>query len=339
MNILPLIILLVVAVPDSNGILQDNQTNYSNGIIVNQSLSNDIQDNYNNGIIITKKSELFDSDLIVLSTPVSTPISTATIISTPMVTSIPKSSGGSSGGSSSTGSGGGGITSSEDFKNIIQFETHENTLLVNQPVSYKFKLPIYEVLITGKENEYDVSVRVEILKNKSQKVIINPEGKVLTYFNVISNTKKIKEVQIKFKTNQSAKLMKWNGSMWINLVNNPINEVCQETLVYYYGTDHNKVSCSIQTIPNREVIGFKEYYKDDLNNIYYNYQIKTDSLSNFAIVKQSQQNSIDKPSETIVKEEPKINNNKIIATPKESPGFEIMSIIGVLLILLYKRKK
>lgn len=312
MNILPLIILLVVAVPDSNGVLLDNQTNYSNGIIVNQSLSNDIQDNYSNGIIVTKKSELFDSELIVLSTPVSTPISTATIISTPIVTSIPRSSGGSSGGSSSGGSGG-GITSLEDLKNIIQFETHENTLLVNQPVSYKFKLPIYEVLITGKENEYDVSVRVEILKNKPLKAQTTPDGvEVIQYFNVITSTKRLKEAVIRFKTNQSAELLKWEGTKWVKL----------------------------GAVENVEDIGLK-IPQDCLEEQQICYTYKTNSFSGFAIVKNMAATS--SPIQT-----PELFIETVYATTKAtssapavptSPGFGVwLALIAIIGLFSWYRK-
>jgi PGF-pre-PGF domain-containing protein len=184
----------------------------------------DAQKDYSGGIIIIKKSVLLDEDAVP-------------IVSNPTTSS---SSGGGGGG------GGGGVTSAETVDNILQFEQHEGNIIKDKPTSYKFNLSIYEVLITGKENEYDVSVRVELLKNHS-KAAVKPDGEVLTYFNIITSTKRMKEAAIRFKINQTAKLVKWNGSDWIELNITYDNN-------YYQATVNSLSSFAIIKVPKAEIL-------------------------------------------------------------------------------------
>ncbi len=135
---------------------------------------------------------------------------------------------GDSGGSG--GSGSGGITTSEPIANIAKSERYDKNLVANTPVTYTFKAPelgIYEIAVTGKENENEIAVRVEALKGTSKGASIPAPGTVYKNLNIIVGTKKIKEAIIKFKVENSwlsgsnlagadVKLVKWDGSKWID---------------------------------------------------------------------------------------------------------------------------
>ncbi|MDO9097895.1 MAG: PGF-pre-PGF domain-containing protein, partial [Candidatus Methanoperedens sp.] len=145
-----------------------------------------------------------------------------TVTSTP---STPSTGGGSS------GSTGGGIVTSEPYTNIEMSERYDKSLIANTPVTYTFKVPelgIYEIAITGKESENDIALRVELLKGTSKQVTVPAPGNVYKNINILAGTKRIKEVLIRFKVENSwltgnnfagsdVKLVKWDGSKWVQL--------------------------------------------------------------------------------------------------------------------------
>jgi len=135
------------------------------------------------------------------------------------------------GGGSSGSTGGAGVVSSESFANIAKAERYDKSLIANTPVTYTFKAPehgIFEIAVTGKENENDIAIRVEALKGLSKSVSAPPEGVVYKHLNIIAGTTRIKEAVIKFKVENSwladnnlaggeVKLMRWDGSKWNQL--------------------------------------------------------------------------------------------------------------------------
>lgn len=138
-----------------------------------------------------------------------------TVIPKPQQATTPSSSGGGSSGSSSGnsgsssgggGGGGGGVISGENYLNIIKFERQDADLKGNKPVPYTFVYPgfaIYQVLITGRENEGGVGMRIEHLKSASALVSRMPPGKVYANENVWLGSKRIIGVLIKFRINNS----------------------------------------------------------------------------------------------------------------------------------------
>jgi methanogen extracellular protein (TIGR04279 family)/PGF-pre-PGF domain-containing protein len=141
------------------------------------------------------------------------------------------------GGSSNEGSGssgggsGGGVTTSEPFDNIEKYETVYGHFRANQSVKYSFnpgESGIYELFITGKENEDDIAIRIEHLKGLSRLVTEQVPGEVKYYVNIWAGSKKIKEAEIEFKVENSwiasnglassdVKIYKWDGSKWLQL--------------------------------------------------------------------------------------------------------------------------
>lgn len=129
---------------------------------------------------------------------------------------------------SSGSSGGSGVTSGEPFANIAKSETKEGSLTAGKPVAFTFispELAIHQILITGKENENNVSVRVESLKNTSKLVSRPAPGTVYVNTNVWVNSKKITGVTLKFRvTNawitgsnvqkENIKLLRWSDNDW-----------------------------------------------------------------------------------------------------------------------------
>jgi PGF-pre-PGF domain-containing protein len=141
---------------------------------------------------------------------------------------ISGTTGGVSGSSGSTGSS--GIVTSEPYTNVEKAERYDKNLIANTPVTYTFNAPehgIYEIAVTGKENENDIAVRVEALKGTSKGVSVSAPGTVYKNLNIIVGTMKIKEAIIKFKVENSwlsgnnlagtdVKMVKWDGSKWID---------------------------------------------------------------------------------------------------------------------------
>jgi len=135
------------------------------------------------------------------------------------------------GGGVSGGTGGGGVTTTEPFDNIAKAERYDKSLIANTPVTYTFKEPelgIYEIAVTGKENENDIALRVEALKSTSKLVTIQPPGTVYKNLNVWAGTKRIKEALIRFKIENTwlgsnslagsdVKMVKWDGSQWVQI--------------------------------------------------------------------------------------------------------------------------
>ncbi len=83
-------------------------------------------------------------------------------------------------------------------------------------------------MLIGKENENDVTLRVEYLKGLSKLVGEPASGKVNYYMNIWAATKKINEVTLKFKLENSwitsngligtdIKMLKWDGNKWVEL--------------------------------------------------------------------------------------------------------------------------
>jgi PGF-pre-PGF domain-containing protein len=148
-------------------------------------------------------------------------------ISPTIVGTTSSSSSGSSGGSGSTG--GGGVTTSEPISNIEKAERYDKDIPANTPVAYSFNEAehgISQIVITGKENENAITVRVESLKGTSNNAKTDAPGTVYKNLNIIVGTKKIKEAIIKFKVENSwldknkpagseIRLVKWDGSKWI----------------------------------------------------------------------------------------------------------------------------
>ena len=155
------------------------------------------------------------------STSVSFTVSAATPTQAP--------SGGSSSGSSS--SGGGGVVSSEPFDNIAKSERFDKDLTMNSPVTFTFTAPelgIYEIAITGKENENDVVLRVEELKGVSRIVALSPPGTVYKNINIWISTERFEKALVRFRVENSwlesnnfagkdIKLARWDGSRWMQL--------------------------------------------------------------------------------------------------------------------------
>ncbi len=154
----------------------------------------------------------------------------------------------SSAGNSGSSGGGGGVVTSEPPGNIAAAEKHEKNIIASMPVAYTFTAPeldIYEVDVTGKESENDISLRVEVLKGTSKLVSVPPPGTVYKNLNVWASSKRIKEAVIKFKVGNSwlnssdfaasdIRMLKWDGSRWMQLDTTLIRE--DASYIYYEAT-------------------------------------------------------------------------------------------------------
>ena len=150
---------------------------------------------------------------------------------------------GSSG--SGGGGGGGGLVSGEPFDNIAKSESYDKDLVANMPVTYAFKTPelgVYEIALTGKENEPGVTLRAEALKGTSKQVTAQPPGTVYKNVNILAATQRMKEALIRFRVANSwfgsnnlagsdVKMFHWDGSQWLQL---ETAQTAKDDTYYYY---------------------------------------------------------------------------------------------------------
>ncbi|MBU4492454.1 MAG: PGF-pre-PGF domain-containing protein, partial [Euryarchaeota archaeon] len=213
------------------------------------------------------------------------------------------------------GVGGGGVVTLEPYDNILKSERYDKNLIANTPVTYTFKAPelgVYEIAVTGRENENDIALRVEALKGTSKLVTVAPPGTVYRNVNIWAGTKRIKEVLIRFKVENTwisnnnlatseVKMVKWDGSKWVQL------ETAEKT--------------------------------KDASFTYF--EAKTDTLSIFAITGLK---GVAVPTATPaveVTETPVKPTETIAPTPTEKvPGFELMLVAAALCsVYLFGRKR
>ncbi|MGB8217115.1 MAG: PGF-pre-PGF domain-containing protein [Candidatus Methanoperedens sp.] len=220
------------------------------------------------------------------------------------------------GGGDGGGSGGGGVTSSEPFDNIAKSETYDTSLIANTSVTYTFKAPeigIYEIAVTGKENENNIALRVEALKGTSKLVTASPPGTVYKNLNIWAGTNSIKEAIIRFKVNNSwldsnkaassdISMLKWDVDKWVQL----------ET---------------------------SETAKDSTST---SYEVKTDSFSVFAISNLKGvevPTAVQTPLESVTTTVTPVNTIVPEAT-KKTPGFDaIITIIAIALLVSFIKKR
>ncbi len=142
--------------------------------------------------------------------------------------------------------------------NILKSETKVNDIVAYKPVEYSFTSPelaIYQIVITGKENQYDVPVKVEALKWSPESLPKSAPGKVYRNLNIIADTKNFKEASISFRAENSwiessglgydeIKMFRWTGTEWSKLDTN--KKTKDATYSYYeartYGFSHFAIS-------------------------------------------------------------------------------------------------
>ncbi len=228
--------------------------------------------------------------------------STFALLGTTTTTTTPPSS---SGGSSSSS---GGLVTSEPYDNIAKSERYDRSLIANKSVTYTFKAPelgIYEIAITGKENENDIALRVEVLKGTSKLVSVQASGIVYKNVNVWAGSKKITEAVIRFRVLNSwlsdngipaadIQLVRWDRTKWVQL----------------------------------------EMTQNSKDSTYTNFEAKTTAFANFAITGSKGEivpTATPKPQApepvTTVKETP------VESQKKGTPGFEFVLSAMVLSIL------
>ena len=123
------------------------------------------------------------------------------------VSNLPPNPPGNSGsGGGGGGGGGGGIITAEPYTNILKFERQDADFIKGSPVTYSFTNPvfsIYQVLVTGRENEGQIGLRIEHLKNASALVNRNPPGAVYANENLWIGSKRVDYIVIRFRVNNS----------------------------------------------------------------------------------------------------------------------------------------
>lgn len=214
---------------------------------------------YVTAISITNQSK--NATITTLTEVIPVPTPTPTPTPTPRTSSGGGSSG-SSGGSSSSGGGGGGggVSSLEPFFNIFKSETREKDLVANAMTIYSFVTPelvIYEAGVIDLYSENEVALRIELLKNQSNKTEKLTQGIPYKYINAWIGSTKIKSIDLKYKVNNS----------WMN-----DNKISAENVkLFKYFTKEKKWKGLLTTV-----------IKSDTNYTYFDSE--TESLSSFVIL-------------------------------------------------------
>ncbi len=157
------------------------------------------------------------------------------------------------------GSGGGGMTAQEPNENIEKTERIEKSLISNIPIIYNFTVPgIYQIVVTGADNENLVSIKVEALKATSKLAAADAPGIIYMNLNVWAGTKRIKKAVIKFRVESSwmqgkslagsdMKMFRWNGSKWVQL----------ETRETGKDSTHTSFEATTDALSNLAITGLK----------------------------------------------------------------------------------
>ncbi|MGB8215918.1 MAG: PGF-pre-PGF domain-containing protein [Candidatus Methanoperedens sp.] len=220
-------------VSDVNGMLMNNTlvTVYANGAVINSTTSLSDGTYFVYVPWVSGETLTFGVSGKTAGSAVMGPNDQGNIIRLDLNVPATPTSGGSSGGSGGGGGGGGGVVSGESFGNIAKSESNDEDLVANTPVTYTFKTPelgVYEIALTGKENELGITLKIEDLKGTSSQVTAQPPGTVYKNINIIGGTQKIKEAVVRFRIENSwlasngfeasdVALLHWDGSQWTKL--------------------------------------------------------------------------------------------------------------------------
>jgi len=193
--------------------------------------------------ISTKKWEDVEPEMIISRDTVLNIITVNTSHLTVFALAVPAVAIGSVGSSGGGGSvGGAGVVTKEPFENIEKFEIETKDINdhSNSAYRYTFQYGIYEIIVNGKNVVNDVSIRVELLKGLS-KLVKEPAPEVVHFYqNIWSGTKDVKDVIIRFREDNSwinsqnisnVKMLKWDGSKWIDLETKEISK--DDTYTYF----------------------------------------------------------------------------------------------------------
>ncbi len=162
-----------------------------------------------------------------------------------------KSDSGNNVNGGSNGGGGGSPASAEAFENIKKQESREEMLSRDAPRTYSFstpELPVSHIVITSNINAGLITVKVELLKNRSALASNDAPGNVYKYLNIwvgslgFAIPRNLKEGVVKFKlenswittngfTDSEIKMLKWNGIEWITLATEKKNN--DEKFTYF----------------------------------------------------------------------------------------------------------
>jgi len=226
--------------------------------------------------------------------------------------------------SSGGGGGGGGGTSGENFSNIEMIEKYDLSIYKDKVTSFRFtgkENPIVFVNITGNVNFGDITTSVEVLRNTSNMVGIEPPGMIYKNANIwvgsssFNSPRNIKNGSIRFSVKNSwieenhivnVRMLKWNKKSWVTL---ETKEVSKDEAVTYY-------DAFAQEFSNFAITGIKE---------------------ETAIHETTAQEIRPMP---LVKQEPVRNATPVTGPTKENPGFgSILAILCLWGVHRFKRKR
>jgi len=141
--------------------------------------------------------------------------------------------------SSSGSSSGGGVVTNEPYENIACSNRIEHDWRFDSAVAYLFRnCDEYDAIVNPKDTDYDVMLKLEILKGRSINVASDPIGSVYKHFNLYSGSKRFDKATIKFRVDGtwaqnmgSVVLQRWTGKEWTLL---ETKQVLSASSIYWY---------------------------------------------------------------------------------------------------------
>lgn len=148
----------------------------------------------------------------------------------------------------------------EPFENILISERKELSFIVNNPVIFNVTSPefsIYQAIITDKENEDDIIVKIESLKDTSKLVNKSAPGIIYKNENLFIKSSRIKEIKIKFRVSEDwmkdnnvsedrINLYRWDTTDWIQT---EIYHTQNDTIYMYFDANVNGSKFAISGKP------------------------------------------------------------------------------------------
>lgn len=163
----------------------------------------------------------------------------------------------------------------EDYNNILSQEIQERDIFANNTVTYQFNTisPINSIDVIGKTNEWDISLKVEILKNVSKLVGEIPvNGDVYRYFNIWTRHEKIEMVTINYTINDpnygDSRLYYWNDSEWRALDTNTIGNIKNPSHFAIVGINESETIILSGDIKEKEITKDEEETVTNEENTY-----------------------------------------------------------------------
>lgn len=216
------------------------------------------------------------------------------------------------GGGGGDGTGGRGVSTFENLSNVDTTETVLANLIPNITTIYKFSrlsFGIYEISTISTQEEYDVALRLELLKGLSTLIGKPAPGNIYKYQNAWIGSDNVKNAAVRFKVENS----------WVDS-----NSISDTNIVMLRWNKDNKDWVKLNT---------SMINKDD---VYTYFESKLEGMSQFAIV--GIEKDINVPVSTVAQTTTQTATE--LEEQKKTPNIGVvMTFVILLVVYIFNRKR